>query len=76
VNELNHVLLATGFGKTRKGVLGMSEFLGPRWGNGGFCFMRRNIGGYGQCNIVEHTIYPMIGKSPWEPRFFHSVRST
>jgi C1A family cysteine protease len=60
--NLDHGVLAVGYGKTAKGekFWKVKNSWGDNWGDHGYIYLSRNIDGAGECGILMQASYPKI----------------
>ncbi|EER01533.1 cathepsin L, putative, partial [Perkinsus marinus ATCC 50983] len=59
--ETDHAVVAVGYGADK----GSDYFIlknswGSKWGIGGYFFLKRGVGGHGECNILEYMLVPTL----------------
>ncbi|EER02719.1 cathepsin L, putative [Perkinsus marinus ATCC 50983] len=59
--EIDHAVVAVGYGADE----GSDYFIlknswGSSWGMGGYFFLKRGVGGHGECNILEYMVVPTL----------------
>ncbi|EER02718.1 cathepsin L, putative [Perkinsus marinus ATCC 50983] len=58
---VNHAVVAVGYGTEN----GSDYFIfknswGSSWGMGGYFYLKRGVGGFGECNILEYMVVPTL----------------
>uniref|UniRef100_A0A4W5KX47 Peptidase C1A papain C-terminal domain-containing protein n=1 Tax=Hucho hucho TaxID=62062 RepID=A0A4W5KX47_9TELE len=63
--QSDHAVLAIGYG-TKDGVkhFKIKNSWGTGWGEGGYMYLQRDVGGKGMCNVAERPSYPKLTKAP------------
>ncbi|CAK4107594.1 unnamed protein product, partial [Aphanomyces euteiches] len=61
--ESDHAVIAVGYGTSDKDFFKIKNSWGPQWGDNGYIYLQRGVGGKGTCNVVEAVVYPKLTAS-------------
>jgi len=66
--QSDHAVMGVGYG-TKDGVahFKIQNSWGAKYGEGGFIYLQRGVGGNGMCNVAEHLSYGPMQKNPVPP---------
>ncbi|KAF0687038.1 Aste57867_21199 [Aphanomyces stellatus] len=61
----DHAVIAVGYG-TKDGVdfFKIKNSWGAQWGDSGYIYLQRGVGGKGMCNVAEGITYPQLNGAP------------
>ncbi|KAF0719144.1 Aste57867_1258 [Aphanomyces stellatus] len=61
----DHAVIAVGFGASSGQFFKIKNSWGAQWGENGYIYLQRGVGGKGMCNVAEGVAYPTLqGGSP------------
>ncbi|CAK4822573.1 unnamed protein product [Aphanomyces euteiches] len=63
--QSDHAVIAVGYGTSTHDYFKIKNSWGAQWGDNGYIYLQRGVGGKGMCNVVEGISYPKLtGTSP------------
>ncbi|CAK4649498.1 unnamed protein product, partial [Aphanomyces euteiches] len=63
--QSDHAVIAVGYGTSTHDYFKIKNSWGAQWGDSGYIYLQRGVGGKGMCNVVEGISFPTLtGTSP------------
>ncbi|KAF0685480.1 hypothetical protein As57867_022568, partial [Aphanomyces stellatus] len=56
----DHAVIAVGFGSSTGQYFKIKNSWGAQWGENGYIYLQRGVGGKGMCNVAEGVSYPQL----------------
>ncbi|CAK4148485.1 unnamed protein product [Aphanomyces euteiches] len=58
--QVDHAVTAVGYGTSTHDYFKIKNSWGAQWGENGYIYLQRGVGGNGMCNVVEYISYPTL----------------
>ncbi|KAF0713102.1 hypothetical protein As57867_004503, partial [Aphanomyces stellatus] len=62
--QSDHAVIAVGYGTSTGDFWKIKNSWGAQWGENGYIYLQRGVGGRGMCNVAEGISYPKLDGSP------------
>ncbi|KAF0690161.1 Aste57867_18411 [Aphanomyces stellatus] len=56
----DHAVIAVGYGAATGQFFKIKNSWGPQWGDNGYIYLQRGVGGIGMCNVAQAVTYPQL----------------
>ncbi|ETV90502.1 hypothetical protein H310_14742 [Aphanomyces invadans] len=56
----DHAVIAVGYGTSSSDYFKIKNSWGAQWGDNGYIYLQRGVGGKGMCNVAESVSYPEL----------------
>ncbi|CAK4107062.1 unnamed protein product, partial [Aphanomyces euteiches] len=65
--QVDHAVIAVGYGTSTHDYYKIKNSWGAQWGESGYIYLQRGVGGKGMCNVVEYISFPTLTGSTVDP---------
>ncbi|CAK5041232.1 unnamed protein product, partial [Aphanomyces euteiches] len=65
--QSDHAVIAVGYGTSTHDYFKIKNSWGAQWGDNGYIYLRRGVGGKGMCNVAEGISFPTLTGTTVDP---------